>query len=246
MALRIVGKLDKKASSAANNEFYQRHPDLVRNGKRVPLSASDPKQACLRQEWLALYKKHGGRVAEIKPSSQKAGSLKQICNLASLEVIVVFKPDPAPVKGALVTVEGPSKVSEQTDAQGKISFDALPPGNYKVTAKYQTTHALVEAARKKIGSTAWVLSKKKAPYPMGANKCNLFVYDIATSSGYTIPKRTRFSYRRLKTVWYPPLAGEWASSQVTVGSWKVVKSPLPGDIAAEAINYSDATGHVGI
>jgi len=43
----------------------------------------------------------------------------------------------------------------------------------------------------------------------------------------------------------PPLAGEWADSSRLLNSWKVERSPLPGDVGAYAVNYSDASGHVG-
>jgi cell wall-associated NlpC family hydrolase len=49
---------------------------------------------------------------------------------------------------------------------------------------------------------------------------------------------------------YPPLAGDWANPGFEIPNWVVVRQgpaqAQPGDIVAEAINYSDATGHVGI
>jgi hypothetical protein len=43
----------------------------------------------------------------------------------------------------------------------------------------------------------------------------------------------------------PPLAGEWADNERLLASWKVESSPLPGDIGAYAVTYSNAGGHVG-
>jgi len=44
----------------------------------------------------------------------------------------------------------------------------------------------------------------------------------------------------------PPTAGQWADPRYSIPGWKVVSSPRPGDVAAYAHNYSDATGHVAI
>jgi hypothetical protein len=52
--------------------------------------------------------------------------------------------------------------------------------------------------------------------------------------------------RRWEEVWYPPLADQWADSGEQIGNWQVVEDPKPGDIIAEAIDYADASGHVGI
>ena len=58
---------------------------------------------------------------------------------------------------------------------------------------------------------------------------------------------------------YPAQAGDWANPSKTLGLWQTVLVPSgalpgtlppdissPGDVIAEAIQYSDATGHVGI
>jgi len=54
--------LDRDAVRAADDDFYANHPELVQNGRRIPLSASDPAQADLRREWMDLYIAHGGEV----------------------------------------------------------------------------------------------------------------------------------------------------------------------------------------
>ena len=46
-----------------------------------------------------------------------------------------------------------------------------------------------------------------------------------------------------------PTAAQWADPSFKIANWVVLKpgeSPEPGDVVAEKINYSDATGHVGI
>lgn len=73
----------------------------------------------------------------------------------------------------------------------------------------------------------------------------LFIFETVNTAGFSVPRRARFSWSRLETVWHPPLAGEWAESSA-IGSWEPTDSPEPGDIIAQAISYADATGHVGI
>lgn len=246
MAQKVVGRLDPWIVAATDDEFYTRHPELVINGRRVPLSAHDQDQACLRQEWISLYGENGGEIEPVSPTSQRAGAPVQTC-LGALEVIAVYDPYTAPAANALVSAKGPSTVSGTTDQNGTIVFENLPPGDYEVRVSYQGTHPLVEAARNEVGATNWATNANRPPYPVGANKCNLFVYETANSAGYTVPQRTRFSLSRLQDVWYPPLAGDdWADTSANMGSWKVVTDPLPGDVVAQAINYSDASGHVGI
>lgn len=58
---RLSRPLDTQAVKAADDEFYAKHPELVKDGKRIPLSATDPSQAALRKEWVDLYKKNGGK-----------------------------------------------------------------------------------------------------------------------------------------------------------------------------------------
>jgi type VI secretion system secreted protein VgrG len=58
---RLSRPLNRDAVKAADDEFYAKHPEFVKDGKRIPLSATDPSQAGLRKEWVELYKKHGGK-----------------------------------------------------------------------------------------------------------------------------------------------------------------------------------------
>lgn len=103
---------------------------------------------------------------------------------------------------------------------------------------------IVPTIRGYVGDKKWAYS---ADYPPGknTNKCNQFVYDVLNEAGARVPmmKRTRFGIRRPD---HPPLAEQWAKSGVSILGWEVVSRPKPGDIAAEAIEYSDASGHVGI
>jgi len=121
----------------------------------------------------------------------------------------------------------------------------------KALAKAQANQARNEKvipaeAQKHVGSGAWSESANKPPYPPGTNKCNLFVYEVLNAAGTPVPMKIRFSWRNFGNVSYPPLAGQWADPDVTIPGWEVVQNPLPGDVAAQKISYSDASGHVGI
>ncbi len=64
MSLRYAPPLNSGASQKADDEFYALHPEFVNpDGTRIPLSGTDPAQEGLRQEWLALYQKNGGKVS---------------------------------------------------------------------------------------------------------------------------------------------------------------------------------------
>jgi hypothetical protein len=58
---RVASKpLNDEAVDRASDEFYARHPELIENGKRIPLDPCDPAQEALRREWMDLYIENGG------------------------------------------------------------------------------------------------------------------------------------------------------------------------------------------
>jgi hypothetical protein len=105
---------------------------------------------------------------------------------------------------------------------------------------------------------------------LGVNACNLFVYQVLVDANTQAPLslNTRFKnsfpriayYLGMTTKSYPASAGDWAYPHNTMVCWRnvppftsVLAGTLlppdvsqPGDVIAEAINYSDASGHVGI
>jgi cell wall-associated NlpC family hydrolase len=101
---------------------------------------------------------------------------------------------------------------------------------------------IVKVATSKVGSEEWLYSKSKDNFPENSNKCNKFVYDVMVEAGVQPPP----SIPRFLIFSRPPLAGEWADPETAIDGWQVVSDPKPGDVVAEAHNYSDATGHVGI
>jgi hypothetical protein len=112
-----------------------------------------------------------------------------------------------------------------------------------------------------VGSQNWV--------GLGHPACNQFVQKVLEDSGQQVPYSTNWIRRVAdffgllhSPLYYPALAGDWASRTSVLGCWHNVtfngpprlggENPLPadlskpGDIIAEAINYFNATGHVGI
>jgi CHAP domain len=118
--------------------------------------------------------------------------------------------------------------------------------------------SIAQIAQGYIGSQNWLDA-------VGMNKCNIFVYDVITQAGGTAPldtsmrQRIKYYLGLANSPNYPALAGDWANPNKTLGLWKTLTVPpgaqtgarppdfsQPGDVIAEAIQYSDATGHVGI
>jgi hypothetical protein len=87
------------------------------------------------------------------------------------------------------------------------------------------------------GSTNWSFYKKKPPFPVNTNKCNLFVYDVTTEAGAEprIPGRPK---------WPMPTASEWANPKVKIPHWRSLKdneTPEPGDVAAFVLDWDPST-----
>ena len=239
---RLQRPLNPEAVKAANEAV------AAETGGR-PIRADE---WALRKKWVDAYLCAGGKEAP-GSSSRRVKSPVEPCpekkkKPASLDVEVLYTPYPSPVNGATVQLLGPSPRTAVTDKSGVVKFTDLEPGDYEIKVSYDQKHPVVDRALTHVGSTDWAYDNDRTPYPSGANKCNLFVYEMAEQSKYPVPIRTRWSWSQLKTVWYPPLAGEWANSSVSIGSWSPVSEAdaAPGDIVAESVAYSDATGHVGI
>ena len=107
----------------------------------------------------------------------------------------------------------------------------------------ETRDLIVINARKYVGSQAWSDAVANGDYGPNTNKCNLFVYAVLTESGATPGLPNGFFHH------YPPLAGQWADPSYAIKHWPTLASgsdPAPGDVVAQMIPYSDASGHVMI
>jgi RHS repeat-associated protein len=165
----------------------------------------------------------------------------------TLSVDVRYTPLDAPIKDAMVTVEGPAEEAALTDETGAVKFENMPPGKYTISAAYLGRHELVDLARSKLGSTDWAFKTARGDVPADRHKCNVFVYEMATEAGYNVPLVPHAKLGGFgKTVMLPPVAGQWASPTEPIGKSTVVDLPEPGDVAAWAHSFSDASGHVAI
>ena len=247
----------------------------VHNLRKEPTGSSSNQVTfkILGDEYNKRVKTEGNKVtikvrkAHFGPPSQNAGEAVAVFDFpkgkpasfvmvlqasANLSVKVAYAPVPAPVTKANVTVKGPVTQAQSTDSAGVAKFVDLPAGTYAITASYTETNALVDLAKSKVGSTDWAYSKERqvgslGKFPAGSNKCNLFVYEMVTGAGYSVP--TKIHTRRLHMGSYqiPPNAGDWASPTGSVGTSEVIASPEPGDVVAWSHpEWTDATGHVAI
>ena len=109
---------------------------------------------------------------------------------------------------------------------------------------------IASVAKSKVGSHDWDYGKPKDNFAQNTNKCNKFVYDVLKEAGANPgTPNTNLVRNLLGMQGYPPTAQQWADPNFKIPNWIVLKpgeSPQPGDVIAERINYSDATGHVGI
>jgi len=143
--------------------------------------------------------------------------------------------------------------------------DGNASGNGTATqpAAPDVQQSIAQIALSKVGSKDWLDTQ-------GSNKCNLFVNAVLDQANANPPvspssglrQRLKYYLDLADTPAYPALAGDWANPGTVLKCWKTVtvnpgNPPLapgtlppdisiPGDVIAEAIKYSDATGHVGI
>ena len=120
--------------------------------------------------------------------------------------------------------------------------------------------AIARIAQGYLGSQNWLDHA-------GFNQCNIFIHDVIKEAGSVPPEsdKTGMAHRiayylgLVDSKNYPAQAGDWANPSKTLGLWQTLVVPSgspsgtlppdvssPGDVIAEAVPYSDATGHVGI
>lgn len=102
-------------------------------------------------------------------------------------------------------------------------------------------YKISSTAGKYNNSTDWNYDVAKDNFPANSHKCNKFVYDVLVEAGADPGTPNGRLWKK-----YPPTASQWADPNYDIPGWKVVTNSRWGDVAAEAINYSDATGHVVI
>jgi hypothetical protein len=74
MTTRLQFPLDPAAVRKADEAFYARHPEMVEGGRRRKLTANDPAEAPLREEWRQLYGQSGGATHQPPAPGPKAAA----------------------------------------------------------------------------------------------------------------------------------------------------------------------------
>lgn len=72
MTTRLKFPLDPAAVRKADEAFYAQHPEMVEGGRRRKLTADDPAEAPLREEWRQLYGQSGGAAHQPPAPGTKA------------------------------------------------------------------------------------------------------------------------------------------------------------------------------
>jgi hypothetical protein len=107
----------------------------------------------------------------------------------------------------------------------------------------ETRSKIVQIAASNIDSRAWSYGARNGWYGKQTDKCNLFVHDILTQAGASPGTPNGFFHV------YPPTAEQWADPNYFIPGFRVLgpnEAPEPGDVVAQKLGYSDATGHVMI
>jgi RHS repeat-associated protein len=166
------------------------------------------------------------------------------------------------LSGAIPAIAGSLPLYGSLDWTGRLVFKSVLGGlgslagggkfaNGAVTGAFQylfndaqhTRADIVTTALSYVGSDAWSDDVANGNFPAGSNKCNEFVYDVLTMAGAS---------PGLPNGWfnsYPPTAAQWADPDYTIPGWRVLspgETPQAGDVVAQQLRYSDATGHVMI
>jgi hypothetical protein len=134
-------------------------------------------------------------------------------------------------------------------AQAEIAIDprllTLEPNAKKPTPE-ETREKIAAIAQSLVNDQRWADKNQYEIYAPGTNKCSVFVAYVLQQAG-TDPGSPNFWARQFTFV--PPVAGQWGDPNYTIPGWQVLgpdEIPEPGDIVAQRIAYSDATGHVMI
>src|SRR5262245_65024522 len=81
MTRRAQRPLDPAAVAKANDALYAAHPQMIEDGKRIPISTqpNDPCAASMREEWMRRYVAAGGAVDPVTLPAAKPGSTSVPC-----------------------------------------------------------------------------------------------------------------------------------------------------------------------
>ena len=69
-------KLNSQTTRKTDDQFYEQHPEMVKNGKRIPINSKNPAHKGMAGEWMATYRQNTPPPAtpNFKSASKKANA----------------------------------------------------------------------------------------------------------------------------------------------------------------------------
>jgi hypothetical protein len=174
---RAAIPLNEEAVRESDDQFYAEHPELVQDGKRIPLDPKDPKQARMRSRWMDLYEANGGALEGKPVTKKKPDEPVEQCPACKagegLLVITVVDQQFKRVAGATVTADG---LTKQTDNQGIADFGVVPAKTYNIAAKKDGYYVWGEpgSPAQMFEDTVTVVSQQKAEAQLGLQSCVVY------------------------------------------------------------------------
>jgi hypothetical protein len=139
-----------------------------------------------------------------------------------------------------------------------VGGNASGNGTANKPATKTVQQLIAQTALSYVGSQNWNEAS-------GDLQCNIFVQHVLLSAGAQAPVSsslrswTKYELGLSSSPYYPALASDWAKPSTDLKCWHNVPAltntlgpdypaehAVPGDVIAEAINYRDASGHVGV
>jgi len=168
---RLKRPLNKQAIQAADDEFYAKHPDMMRNGHRVPLDPNNPRHAAMRQAWHTSYLANGGELSNADMGQSEVDKPVRPCERDDhwIEFRYVMGGTDFPVsdKEAFTLVYPTGKTEEATLSGGKLRRDGVPAGMYELRPK-------------SLGGVSWSPSTAHAEEPVTVEVTGLNIPDGET------------------------------------------------------------------
>ena len=115
-----------------------------------------------------------------------------------------------------------------------------PPADAAHAEQMRRWIALI--AESYVDSQKWITEGTFGPFGPKVNKCNIFVDFVLTQAGIAPPRMIHG-----RGFDHPPTAGQWADPHIDVPGWRMLGAgevPEAGDIVAQKIGYTNASGHV--
>lgn len=125
MTRRARRPLDPAAVAKANDAFYTAHPEMLEDGKRIPISEqpNDPCAAIMREEWMDSYVANGGAVDSVELPASTPDSTTACC----------------PHARKTVTENEAAKIFNELAANKNVPFD------YPVDCCFSRAHSMCRA-----------------------------------------------------------------------------------------------------